>query len=54
MVLPRATTSLGNFGTIYVSRYVLNLVLLLRYEVFHVLGIFVVYLVQLWSVLALS
>ena len=40
----------GNVGTVNVSRCVLNLGLLLRYEVFYTLGIFIVHLVQLWLI----
>ena len=47
MVILCVTTSFGNVGTVDVSRFVLNLGLLLHYEVFYVLGIFIVHLVQL-------
>ena len=44
----------GNVGTMDVSWCVLNLVLLIRYEVLYVLGCFVVHIVQLWLVPAHS
>ena len=42
----------GNVGLVDVSQCVLNLGLLLRYEVFYFLGSFVVHIVQLWLVTA--
>ena len=38
----------GNVGMVDVSWRVLNLGLLLRYEVLYILGSFIVHLVQLW------